>query len=224
MTTDFYPLNYVTRYSLSYEWRLFLCDLKEKAHEHNVTVILSDDRVVLLKNGTECNGYFNVVGTEPPTLAIACGQPQENWLQTLVHESCHMDQWIENTKEWQDCIVVDNIEALDLVELWIDKKIELNKKQLNYFINASRNIELDCEKRAVDKIMKYNLPITISEYIQRANSYIFFYTLLKQTRRWYKIGNEPYNNKEIWTQMPNYFISNYDKVPKKVKEVLLKII
>lgn len=206
------------------EWHELYVRTKMLCSIYHVNFNLSNERVIHLKNGTEANGYFDATNNGQPTLAVACGQPQENWLITFLHESCHMDQWIEKTKEWNDCIVADNVESLDLVDLWLDRKIELSPRQLNRYINTSRNIELDCEKRAVNKIKKYKLPVNTEEYIQRANAYIFFYTLIKKTRKWYKIESAPYNNKEVWSQMPDYFISNYNKIPKKEEEILLKIL
>ena len=209
---------------LPLEVSVFLDDVADTAEGYGVDLVLSPDRSVDLESDHPCNGYFETDGDdECPVLAVACGQPLENWLLVLIHESCHMDQWIEGDPVWTDNDV-DGAEPLEFVMLWVDKKVELSEEQLDRYVGCSRVVELNCERRSVEKIEKYNLPVNVEEYIQKANAYVFFYTMMKEARKWYKIGTEPYNVEEVWKAMPTTFLDDdeYNTVPDNLRELYLK--
>lgn len=117
-------------------------------------------------------------------------------------------------------------ETVDIVMLWIENKIELNENQLDEYIKLSRNVELDCERRSVSKIEAFNLPINVKEYIQKANSYIFFYTAMKKTKAWYVPGKEPYRNKEVWSLCSDIFLDDddYENVSENLMNEYKKIL
>ena len=56
----------------------------------------------------------------------------------------------------------------------------------------------------------------IEDYAQRASAYVYFYSFVKQVRKWYKIGKEPYNNKKIVHKMPKNLNGRYTVFPKKL--------
>ncbi len=204
---------------LQFTWLKLISDIEIRAKVYNVSLEFINERsIAVLNSSLQVNGYFN---HNPPTLSVAYKQSLKNWTLVLLHESCHMDQWIENASAWKRTFVTSTVETNDLLDLWLDKKITLNPKQLNYVINTTRDLELDCEKRAVKKIRKYNLPVDIDEYVRRANAYVCFYTAMKKTRRWYTPGNEPYNNEKVWKEMPTKWLNDYNKLPKSVEKVLL---
>jgi len=193
----------------------FVNHVSDTAKSHNVEFILSKERSV-----DGCNGFFS---EDPDQLVVATGQPVSRWLPILVHESAHMDQWIEQIPEWSDCYIEGcEIEMFDVVIMWTSHQVELNKQQLTKYITGSRNVELDCEKRAAAKIIELGLDIDSDEYIQKANAYIWFYTLLARTRKWYSIDKEPYNIPAIWKTMPMHFDNDYTKVPAKMKKLYLE--
>ena len=191
---------------------------KRLATKHGVKVVLSGDRYVQ-SGGIKSNGYFD---DEELVLAVACGdQMKHQWQATFLHESSHMDQWIEQIPEWQTKI--NDIDATKLLDLWMNGNIELNKKQLNAYVRAARDIELDCERRTVKKIIKNRIRlIDVPTYIQKANAYVYFYNYLKKSRKWYTIGKEPYNIEEIWAKMPINFDNDYEKLPKKFERLFDK--
>lgn len=194
--------------------------IRKTASQHNVTVILSENRFVDVGD-KQCNGYFE--DGNSPTLAVACGQPIKQWLPILIHESCHMDQWIEDIPLWNNNLI-GNYEAMDIVDLWCSRKVELTNVQLSTYTKLGREIELDCEKRTAAKILEYNVPINITEFIQKANSYVYFYTMIKDTRSWYKTNFEPYNIKTLWSKMPPHFYNDYDKISPEIKKLYIKLV
>lgn len=193
---------------------LFIADVVQKAHKHNVKLVLSPDRTVPLldDHGQQVNGYFSDV---PPVFAVATGQPTDRWFEIFIHESCHFDQWIENSPYWIDDNGTDqwlNDRAADVPET--PEETALGFKQI-------RDIESDCERRVVDKIIKYELPIDVQLYAQRGNAYVYFYHHLQLTGKWYTAGNEPYLNPCILSQMPTvmYPVEHYDVFPEQYKQL-----
>lgn len=195
-----------------------IVDTFELASAHDIKMTLSPERTVSCE-GVPVNGFF--IGGEgiADELACAIGQPFEQWIQVFLHESCHMDQYIEDSDTWNDTMITPTIEAGDVMQMWIDGLVELTAQQKENIIGRARDVELDCEKRSVEKIKKYNLPIDIDEYIQKANAYVLFYNVIKVTRSWYKTDREPYNLEEVWRKMPTHFDLHYTVLSDDIRQV-----
>lgn len=179
---------------------------KEITHTYDVLFNLDFDAQYINVAGNQCNGIF--ADTPIPQLLVAGNKPQEQWLATLAHEICHLLQWVEQSPVWLNT-KNQNIDKMDMLSLWLDHHVELNDTQLTNYITSIRDVELDCEKRAVSLIIEFDLPIDTKQYIQKANAYVLFYNHLMETRQWYTIGNEPYNNPDIWTHMPPVWLASY---------------
>ena len=175
----------------------FLKDLKKTCKENGVHLYKSKKSVIAMSPGIYCSGYFQE--TPKRVLAIATGSPE--WFPVLVHESCHMDQWLEKSPLWENNV------SCDYVDAWLGGD---RVRNIEGHINNVRDLELDCEKRVVEKIKQLGLNINIEEYIQKANCYVLFYNYIKTTRAWAKPGKSPYLIEELWRHAPNYFLDNYD--------------
>ena len=194
-------------------------DTKNTADEHGVKIIFENTLTVpYAVGGFPCSGYFVDYGN--PTLAVAMGKPVDQWVMVLAHESSHMDQWIEKSSAWTNNFV-NGKESVDYIDEWCNGK-DISEEELNDLIKRSIGEEWDCERRTIEKAKEYNLPINIKEEAQKANSYILFYTMLKETRKWNKPGQAPYQIKEVWSQMPDTFDMDYSVVPDEIKELYLK--
>lgn len=173
------------------------------------------------------HGFFVINGKYPKgELGIALGDGPKETIKTLIHESCHMDQFVSGEYAWSDTFLYDCKdnkikESVDLIDEWINGR-ELSDSVLNDVINCSLNVELDCERRSAEKIKKYNLDIDIEEYTQQANSYIYFYRFIKETRAWYK--KTPYQVKKVWSIMPKTFNNDYSFVPEEYKKAYRKLL
>ncbi len=187
----------------------FIDDTIAVANTNNVQFYMDGDNDHVSMDGIQCNGIF--IDHPSPMLVTACNKSQHLWLPILVHESCHMDQWIEQSKVWIDS-KIGSLDKMDILSLWLNGYVELNAQQLDNYIRSIRDVELDCEKRTVEKIKKYGLPIDPKEYTQRANAYVLFYNHMMKTRKWYVPGNEPYNNSKIWSQLPSTWLKSYEPI------------
>jgi hypothetical protein len=141
-----------------------------------------------------CSGYF-----DEKNLVVATNKKNiKEWLDVLVHESCHLDQFLEKSKLW-----VSDANSLFLVEAWIHKKnISIERRDRGFRNTVA--LELDCEKRTIAKIKEYGLDINKDEYIQKANSYLFAYLYALIYRKWYPT---PYENPRVWRKMPKNFLT-----------------
>ncbi len=192
----------------------FIRDLQRRCEKYKITFLISG--LDYVKWGEEkSNGFFNPESNE---MAISIGKPVEKWLDTLVHESCHFDQWVQNCKTWRDMIAIKPDACTQLFE-WVFDERKLSKEKVMKMACIMRDLELDCERRSVEKIKKYKLPIDTKEYCQKAGAYVMFYNYIVKYKKWYKIGKEPYNNKKIKVLMPTNLNGKYDKLTPKLEKL-----
>jgi hypothetical protein len=195
--------------------KLYISDLKKEASENNINLILSPNSGVAFttdESSILCNGYFD---GDTRTLACAMGKDLSYWLIILIHESCHMDQFLEGVSEWTENI------GLDETDKWLSGNDNVDMNKIDEEIRTSMIIEIDCEKRTVDKIKKYELDslIDITEYIQKSNAYILFYLWMRKNRKWYTIGREPYSIPEVISAMPTTFNVDYNKLDINIEKI-----
>ena len=194
-------------------------DTKMTAEKNGVKIIFEQTKTIpYFVGGSPVSGYFIDYGT--PTLAVAMGKPVDEWVMVLAHESSHMDQWIEKSSYWTNSFI-DGREAVDHIDEWCVGR-DLTEEELDNAVNRARGVELDCERRTIVKAKEFQLPINVDEEIQKANSYILFYTMIKYTRKWNKPGQAPYQIKEVWSRMPITFNMDYDNIPDDIKELYMK--
>jgi len=193
---------------------------------HNADCLLPHTKLVSYPGEPKdkSNGFF--IGGEDnngiPFFAVGCGTKFDNWFPIFIHEFCHFEQWHTDSSAWVKGYFLGH-DPLQLQTLWFDKKIELTKEQRKNIFNCSIKIELDCEKRAVHKIKQYNLPIDTKEYIQKANAYLYTYTMAMFSRRWRSMKTKsPYNNLDVWPNLPDTFQSDYSTIPPKIKSLYVK--
>jgi hypothetical protein len=127
---------------------------------------------------------------------VAAGKKE--WLDVLVHESCHLDQHIEKVPCWENGEV-----GINLIDSWLVKKKNISRQRLEKSIKDTILLELDCEIRTVKKMQKYKISFNKELYIQKANSYLFSYWATLRDKKWFKF---PYENKKIYENMPKKFL------------------
>lgn len=167
----------------------------------------------------ECGGYFS---EDDNQVVVSFDSNNFIWLEYLIHEYSHYRQWVEKAPCSLD-LETDDGSALEMMWSWLSNDIELKPKVKNNFINLVRDMELDCEIRAVECIKKYNLPIDVERYIKVANVYIYFHEIIKKYRKWYKNGISSSTYEDIIEIMPNKFLKQY-KLTKKLEQMFLRFI
>jgi hypothetical protein len=134
-------------------------------------------------------------------------------LEILVHEYCHLTQWIDDIPLWKMTET-----SGPLLDDWLAGKSVRNIKK---HIANMRDLELDNERRAVKLIKEWGLSIDIPQYIKKANAYILFYNWLYFTRKWSSPDNTPYTNEHILTFMSDKFNMKYSNLSDKVLQAFM---
>lgn len=166
-------------------------DIASKCLDNGFSFKLEAKKSVQAGQGIECSGYF-----DEKDLIVA--SKKKDWKDVLVHESCHLDQFVENSKYWRD-----GEDGIIIMDKWLMKKANYNKKRLEKAIQDTILLELDCEKRTVRKMVKYGIKFNKTRYIQKANAYLLSYWASYRDRKWYPF---PYEKKSIYGKMPKVFM------------------
>ena len=193
--------------------RDFINDSLARCRQNNIRIHLP--RAVRVSNkGTYCAGYFD---DDPLEFAVACGRNTKKWLSTFVHESCHLDQWLENTELWNGRI--NGAEPIAVLDNWLQGQIELEDNTKKQLFDRIISVELDCEKRSVEKIRKFKLPINTDRYIRESNAYVWSYRLVEETRDW--DHSAAYECESVWRAMPNHFDNDYSYLSDEIRDILM---
>ncbi len=176
----------------------FISVEKTKALDNNILFILEDTPRVRYSERL-CNGFFEPElkienNKKIKVLATAIGKPLEEWLPIFVHESSHMDQFLENSQYW-----IPSSEC-DLIDEWLSGK-KVPKNDIENLIKKIIMVEADCEIRSLKKIQEFNLPIKNEDYCRNANSYLLFHHWMADNKEWYTTA--PYEIPEIFSKMPS---------------------
>lgn len=174
----------------------FIEHVKEECKRYGIKLVLRDVKYLQASRKVRCGGYFD---EEAGVLAVAT--KSERWFEILVHEYCHLTQWRDNCEVWQGIN-----KSIVKVNDWLEGK---NVRGIKQALAHVRDMELDNEKRSVRTIKKWDLPVDIKLYTQKANSYVLFYNWMYYTRRWCSVKNSPYRNPAIYSRMPTTFRINH---------------
>jgi hypothetical protein len=195
----------------------FIKNLQERCDENGINILITNTKGIpyVTDSGLMVNGYFD---EDAKILACAAGKDISQWLTILIHESSHMEQFMEGVPEWTNNL------GLNETDKWLSGN-DVDMKKVTDEIKTSIQVELDCEKRTIKKIKKWGLDniVDTDEYIQKANAYIMFYLWMKENRKWYEIGREPYNLPEIFKEMPKTFDNDYSELSMEIMAVLDKL-
>lgn len=159
-------------------------------------------------------------GTFDEKMLYACTK-REDWLGILVHESCHMDQFLEKSKLWftHNDIMPDGEHA----NVW---EPEHRKRHPVIYKRAFTNItklEIDCDNRAIYKIKQYKLDktgdIDLKGYIQQANCYHASYYYFHKWSCFYDPKYVPYRQGDLYKLFPDDRICSFKEAWKPNKEL-----
>lgn len=190
----------------------FKRDIRKTAKANGIKIkLLNKEEVLAPDENLPCPGYFS---DEYKELCVAMKGKEAEWLSTLVHESCHMDQYLENQFLWKKCEP-----AYDIFSDWLLNKAEPPDDILRESIQDIIRLELDCEKRSIKKIKEYDLNLDIPTYIQSANINLYAYLFFYETKSW---CNDIFERRSVSKLAPKGFRRKYDKIPVRFHRALQK--
>jgi len=165
----------------------------------------------------QVSGYFDPTLKE---LAVATDKDFNEWVEILIHESCHLDQYVEGIVLWKNTEQY-GVDVYSLLDLWLNKIIELKPKVLNNVIKTIIDLERDCDIRTVAKIKEYGLDkyIDIDRYIQKSNAYHLSYAAVKVVRKWNKPTKAAYQVEQVLTLFTKTFSTKYTVNTEQLKNL-----
>lgn len=200
------------KYEIPEEFKPFMASVKRQCKAYGIELILSPSKTVVLTDdfSQDCSGYFC---DRDKALVVACGKPFNEWIEILIHEFCHMEQW-KNDERWNKWG-----EACGKTWDWVSGDIMLNKTQLANIMDDMVELEKDCEMRAVEKIKKWGLPINLTKYVKKANVYLYSYHMMPILKRF---PTGIYTDKVLIEMSPKGFKKSYRKVPEDMANHMVK--
>lgn len=185
-------------------------DIKRKATRFGIRVILKNQPLVFAPGENEgCSGFFD---PENKILAVATKKKKEDWLGVLIHESCHLDQWVHDRYLWDKLSIGYNI-----FFKWLLDGKEVEMKVLERCVQDIIELEKDCEIRSIKKIQKYGINIDVERYRRLANAYLYSYIYMLGSRKWI-----PRIYDMVWTTAPKNFPKKHIKIPIKLYRAFKK--
>lgn len=199
--------------------RRFKADLRAQCKKHNIKLkLIHAPTINYVGNAKiQVSGYFDSDAME---LAVATDKAPNEWLEILIHESCHLDQYLDDNDFWNDSFI-DDVDSSAILDLWLNKRIELNPKQIKDVVKKIIDLERDCDLRAIEKIKKYNLDsiIDLRQYTRKSNAYHLSYDAVAQLRKWNKPLKSPYQVKRIADLFSTTMSKGYKLTKSQFKEV-----
>lgn len=178
---------------------VFLKDCEKKLEKYNVQVDFIYQEFL---SDADCETYGGEFDHKEKLIRVAINNCKTKVLEIFTHEYCHFEQWVDNSLVWQkadrDIFYYDLIDCIDIAEL-----------------------ELDCEKRTLNKIKVYELPINEIRYIQIANAYIASYYLMPIFGGWIKSSTDNY---ALYSKMPKTLDINHKIVAENHVQLFEKLL
>lgn len=175
----------------------------------NVTVKLAASPSVD-NEGFEVGGYFCDVDRE---LAVATQRDEQAWLGILLHEYCHLTQWVENGPAWRGY-------RADMWE-WLAGK---NIRDPKAAVRGVQVCEEDNERRTLRLIRELGAPIDLATYSRAANAYLHFHNVMATERKWYRPGTSMQTIPSLMAACNPTLDTDFTKTPKALREELLRLI
>lgn len=187
-----------------------LAEVIRRSLMFGVTVTVSPDRKVSSDDGTESGGWFC---GDSKRLAVATGGSEAAWLGILLHEYCHVTQWVENGPLWR----AYRGEMWD----WLAGKRIRNPRDA---VRAVQALEEDCERRTIRMIWELDAPINVEEYAKSANAYLHFHNVMADKRKWYRPGTVMQDIPELMAAANSTLDTDFTKTPPALRKELEKLL
>jgi len=201
------------KYEIPDDFKKFVAHVKRRCKAHKIELVLSPSRNVVITDSfsTDCSGYFDDVDK---TLVVACGKPFHDWVEILVHEYSHMEQWLTDDRwdYWGEC-------CQKLWE-WLDGDLRMNTVQLVKVLDGMIELERDCELRSIANINKFGLKINKAAYSRKANLYLYSYRIMPKLK---KFPSGIYENKSLVNMCPSRIKKNYKEIPKEIADEIIRL-
>ena len=184
-------------------------EITQRAWRFGVAVLLQPTPKVFSGN-VYSGGYFD---GDNRVLAVGIGRDEDSWLGILLHEYCHLTQWVENQPVWRQY----REEMWD----WLAGKRIRNPEQAVRSVQAT---EEDCERRTIRLAVEMQAPIDLEKYIRGANAYIHFHNVILETRKWYREDASLIDDPAVLEAANPTLDTDFRKTPPALRKALLQAV
>jgi hypothetical protein len=195
----------------------FTLFVKKQCKKYGCKVIFADSNILPYDDSNDQNvvqnslmtyvGYFK---EDPLEITIASKVSYIDFLSTLVHEFSHFEQWVDDYEYWNH----NKRDPSDILDRWLMGE-DFKKITIKRCIDKIRDCELDCERRTIENIKKFNLPINIEDYCREASYILYHYNFLLYARD-QKQRTTNKNVSSLIQMMPPNLDNDYKKIPRKI--------
>lgn len=198
----------------------FIAHVRKVAKEHGVKIKIKNTKSVRDPAGnTLCCGYFLESSSEKTIVVARGGRPLGEWVGFLVHEYCHMLQWIEKCPAYTNTFLRDGEDATYKLSLLENGQADYNKRLRNVYTKKTIACELDCERRAVKTIKKFGLPINVEQYKRGAAITLYKYWVLCKTGKW--VGDALEKRRSVMNKVKPSLKGRFHKVPREIESAIV---
>jgi len=163
---------------LKHSMKRFFKDIISTCKIAGIKINLHDSAYVKIAEDAEAAGYF--CGEDMELVAAIGGKNLEHALGTIVHEYCHLEQWAEDAKVWRTFEAND---SMDTLHKYLEGK-KISKKKARKAFDEVIALEADCERRTMEMIKLYDLPVNLKKYAKRAEKDLESYNVMFKTKKW----------------------------------------
>ena len=157
----------------------------------------------------DCTGYFD---HRIPEIYVYFKRNEEDWFADFLHEFCHAEQWLSNYQLYWES---NKYNLLDDTK----NRNKYSTADLKHMLSVYRDVEADCERRAILYIKKFKLSIDAIQYAKKANACIYHYNMLLYYG-WNVPSPDSYE--EIVNAMPSKIKKSYKNTPTWLKKMYTK--
>lgn len=200
------------KYNIPEEFKPFVDSVKRQCKRYGIELVLAPSKSVVLTDDflQDCHGYF--CDTDK-ALVVACGRPFNEWVEILVHEFCHMEQW-KSDPRWEKWI-----DSTSKTWDWLAGDVMMNNTQVWNMLDNMIELEKDCEMRSIAKIKQWGLPINKTRYVKKANIYLYSYSMLPKIK---KFPTGVHSDPVLIEMSPKRFRKSYKDVPKEMADYIIE--
>jgi len=183
----------------------YFIKLDKKCQKYGVILKIGGGKA--LNAGGRCGGYFDY---SEKVLAIAIGSENlGNIITILVHEQVHcFKQWLNPRSIWHKKGIIR--QHARFAHYLKGNKIY---RPLDCAI-ATIKLELDCERKTLRELNKWQKYVDINVVTQLANAYILSHWKMLELKKW---PTKSTYNKKILAHCSNVLIKDYRKIPERLK-------
>lgn len=111
-----------------------------------------------------------------------------------------------------------------MIDSWFAGK-EYAERDLSRAFRIVRTMERDAERRSVELIQKYELPVNLDLYIKRANCYIYAHFIMERHRKFWAFKQDPFYSRKVLAIMPNDFRKrSHQTIPADIENALESLV